>query len=294
MNLLSTYQNGNCTVSLYDDGTKVREFEDVPLPVYPESIDVKITNYCNAGCAYCHEMSTRSGTHGDLVRGLSIISQLPAGVEIAIGGGNPLDHPELYSFLYVLKELGIVANMTVNQVHLQPHTDLITRLRNESLIHGLGISYRAASPLLHQFVDSNTVFHLILGVHKVEDLQEIQRCSPRAKVLLLGYKQVGRGIGYFSQSVTNEIERWSNQLPQFFGSNITLSFDNLAITQLHVRRFFSEKAWQQFYMGDDGQFTMYMDLVTQTYARSSTSSNKFPVTDSIKDMFAHVRSMEAA
>lgn len=42
--VLHRYQNGNYTVTLYEDGTKVREFPDdrAPAPEYPESIDVKI------------------------------------------------------------------------------------------------------------------------------------------------------------------------------------------------------------------------------------------------------------
>jgi len=59
--ILHSYQNGNTLVNLYNDGTKTREYEGEPKPVFPESIDVKITNYCDAGCTFCHEKSTRLG-----------------------------------------------------------------------------------------------------------------------------------------------------------------------------------------------------------------------------------------
>ena len=62
--------------------------------------------------------------------------------------------------------------------------------------------------------------------------------------------------------------------------------------QLDIRRFFSDEKWSQFYMGNDGQFSMYMDLVKMEYARSSTSSDRFPIGDmTIKEMFKHVRSL---
>ena len=100
MKELFKYLNGNTSVVIYQDGTKVREILDIESNgfIHPESIDVKITNYCDMGCLYCHESSTTSGTHANLERLLKIIKCLPSGVELAIGGGNPLSHPDLISF----------------------------------------------------------------------------------------------------------------------------------------------------------------------------------------------------
>ena len=94
-NILYKYQNGNVLVTILKDGTKIREYEDTPFIVHPESLDVKITNKCNLNCAYCHEMSNNDGEHADLEELKNVLSVLPSGVEIAIGGGNPLQHPDL-------------------------------------------------------------------------------------------------------------------------------------------------------------------------------------------------------
>lgn len=48
-----------------------------------------------------------------------------------------------------------------------------------------------------------------------------------------------------------------------------LSFDNLAIKQLDVKRLMTEEEWNNFYMGDDGTFTFYIDLVNQTFSKNS-------------------------
>ena len=68
MKLINKYLNGNVTVTLFDNGTKIQEWDDneQPNPDYPNSMDIKITNYCNAGCSYCHEKSTINGKHADL------------------------------------------------------------------------------------------------------------------------------------------------------------------------------------------------------------------------------------
>lgn len=85
---IHSYVNGNYTVDIYSDGTKTRTTEhDNFLPDFPESIDIKITDYCDLGCRFCHEMSTTIGKHSDLAMLLTILHKLPIGIELAIGGG---------------------------------------------------------------------------------------------------------------------------------------------------------------------------------------------------------------
>ena len=90
MELLYRYQNGNVEVSLFDDGTKIQEWpdEEQPKPKFPVSMDVKITNYCDLNCKFCHEMSTTSGKHGNLDKLFTFLQELPNGTELAIGGGK--------------------------------------------------------------------------------------------------------------------------------------------------------------------------------------------------------------
>jgi hypothetical protein len=52
---LASYRNGGFEVSVLSDGTKIRETLDAALPpVLPEQMDLKITDWCDAGCAWCH------------------------------------------------------------------------------------------------------------------------------------------------------------------------------------------------------------------------------------------------
>ena len=68
----------------------------------------------------------------------------------------------------------------------------------------------------------------------------------------------------------------------------TISFDNLAIEQLNPKRLMSEEQYKEFYMGDDGSHTCYVDLVKKEFAISSTSIERYPLLDDIRDMFAIV------
>lgn len=275
MNQLAKYQNGNTVVTIMDDGTKIREYEGLAETIHPESIDVKITDYCDMGCAYCHESSTTKGVHGDLNTLHEVLSELPAGVELAIGGGNPLSHPNLVEFLQALKRKGIIANLTVNQGHLKTFQDMITYLIKDGLVKGVGISitsnnFNYIKPLLG--ITDNIVYHIIAGVNKVDVIDKLIGLG-NCKVLILGYKFFGFGVDFHSKDVDIELKRWYKKLPTFIGK-CTLSFDNLAIEQLKVKRLFTHEGWEKFYMGDDFTFTMYIDAVKQEYAPTSRSNKR--------------------
>jgi hypothetical protein len=285
MKILHQYDNGNTQVVLYEDGSKERSFEGIAQPEHPESLDVKITNYCDAGCSYCHEQSTKLGQHGNLKELGDVLSILPAGVEIALGGGNPLAHPELIAFLERLKAQGLVTNITINQKHLKPFKDLILSLISQDLVKGVGISYSSSAylgdivPIL--MASTNVVFHMIMGINSVEDVEELrlfcQDYDRECKVLVLGYKTFGFGINYYlkNKKIEDNKYRWYTQLATFFKrKDLVLSFDNLAIDQLKLRRYFTEEGWKTFYMGDDFVFTMYIDGVEQHFAPTSTSNSR--------------------
>lgn len=60
----------------------------------------------------------------------------------------------------------------------------------------------------------------------------------------------------------------------------------IEIEQLNIRDMLTIEAWEQFYMGDDFQFTMYMDLVNQEYAPTSRSNDRRSFNDySLIDYF---------
>ena len=76
-----------------------------------------------------------------------------------------------------------------------------------------------------------------------------------------------------NHTIVNNRKRWlKNILPDIIDRFNTISFDNLAIEQLDVKRLMSDEEWEQFYMGDDGTSTFYVDMVEQKFAKSSTAS----------------------
>lgn len=292
MQKLYSYLNGNVLVSLFEDGTKIQEWpdEESPAPIFPNSFDLKITDYCDLNCSFCHEMSTTRGKEGDLSLMSKLVNTLPAGTELAIGGGNPLSHSNLLNFLYHCKERNLVCNLTVNHKHILSNLDLLNRLLDENLIYGLGISIDNFSNLkITELLNKtdNIVYHVIAGVETIDILEKIKK-SKILKVLVLGYKEVGRGINFHNDKVEEIKKEWFNNIYKYIGK-IHLSFDNLAIKQLNIRRFFTDSSWKTFYCGDDGAFTFYIDLPKEEFAKSSTSKDRYKLMSTIEEMFSSIR-----
>jgi hypothetical protein len=158
--LLALYQNGNYVVKLYSDGTKIKQsMENSFISAFPDSIDLKITNYCDQNCPMCHEKSNENGKHADL--DAPFLKTLKKGTELAIGGGNPLSHPSLLPFLKQMKEQGVICNLTINENHLKAYNDFILRLIHEKLIYGLGISLKAYNKQAVAFAMKSSVLMYI-------------------------------------------------------------------------------------------------------------------------------------
>jgi len=284
--ILHKYKNGNVDVTLYENGTQVLEYPDGSNPEYafPTSMDVHITNKCLFNCPQCHEGSSESGRHGDLNKLSEIISVLPH-AELAIGGGDAFLHPELEPFLKRCKEQGLVCNLTVNQKQLKRDFNQLRRFIDEKLVYGIGLS--VSSPRSWDgdrewwFAGyEHTVLHLIMGIHTVEDLQILRDNFGFKKFLLLGYKVFGRGVEYYQknkETIDNNIKEWDDNILKLFQGCI-ISFDNLALEQLTLQGKLPEKLWNQSFMGEDFNHTMYIDVVEREYAPTSRS----PKSDRVK------------
>lgn len=296
--LLSSYKNGDYFIILKSDGTKIRTWDAVnPDNEFPETIDVKITDFCDLNCPYCHESSSIKGKDADLEWLLKLVKCLPFGVELAIGGGNPLSHDNLSSFLLERKGIN---NLTVNAAHLTNNTslqnehyqELAKEFIEKDLIKGLGLSPQLLqNETLPDFIldYKNLVRHVIVGVHSPYDLHG--HLTKKIKHLLLGYKRIGRGINYYNnlKLVDINLSDWAEELPYIL-EECNVAFDNLALEQLDVKNNVSKTMWDKYYMGNDGQFSMYLDAVKKEFAISSTSLIRFPCENlTIPEMFSIVK-----
>lgn len=301
MKLLGKYQNGNYKVMLLEDGTKIRYNDlDNLTPDFAESMDVKLTDKCSVGCSFCYEKCTPLGQHSDIMN-QKWIQTLHPWTEIAING-NDLDHPQLDEFLDLMKSKNIVLNMTLNQVQFMKNKDRVDKYLADQKVYGLGISM--SENLNPDLLDKlagypNVVLHMINGLITPEMIDKYEDKLRKLKILVLGYKYVGRGIDYkdrHDSEVQKNIDWLRDNIIDLLqpGRFKVGSFDNLAIIQLDLEKQVREKTdlkWEELYMGDDGDYSFYIDAVSQTFAKNSTISKdqNYPILESVDDMFNFIR-----
>ncbi|GIW61133.1 MAG: hypothetical protein KatS3mg087_2199 [Patescibacteria group bacterium] len=284
--ILGEYNNGNGRVRIYDDGTKVIGYVgDRYRPEFPDSIDVKITDYCDMGCPYCHESSTRRGKHASWATLSWFIGQVSPYTEIAIGGGDPMSHPHLDRFLSECSKNRIICNITVNQGHLGRYLERLLMYSGEGKIRGIGVSivnrnYKHLKALLES--GAHVVPHVIAGVTDIEQAKEVaEMCG---KLLILGYKRHGRGVEYFSDEVMDRITQYRD----FMSINASIAFDTLAFEQLRLAQVLPKEYIELHYLGGEGEVSLYVDCVTKTIAVSSYSDERMPLMP-IKEYFRLIK-----
>jgi hypothetical protein len=293
MNKIVDYKNGNVDITIYADGTKVMEYDETKPVVFdfPTSMDVKITNKCMGvpsgyglgdfkPCQFCHEKSSPNGKHCDMEALKKVLDVLPGGQELALGGGNPLSHPDLYSFLEWCQIKKFIPNLTMNFYHLDKYSIVLQRLIHEKMIYGLGISIPTDGIRVTSDSDEhllrypNTVAHLIIGLHQPSVIKDLKTGFGVTKFLLLGYKEFGNGKSYYKKNkdaIDNNIAEWDEKITSLITGNGIISFDNLSIEQLNMQSKLPKGIWDNSYMGTDFSNTMYMDAVEEEYAPTSRS-----------------------
>ena len=294
MKVLGKYKNGNAKVVILDDGTKIRTTKDDEFVLdHAENMDIKICDRCSVGCLMCHEGSTPDGKLADIMNA-KFIDTLHAYQEVALGGGNVLEHPDLIPFLHKLKDLKVITNITLNQIHFEQNEELIKQLIDQKLIYGLGISL--VNPTT-EFINKvkkypNAVIHVINGMFTSKNYLALRNND--LKILILGFKQIRRGTDYFAEheDAVVENQNWLKEnLEEINKGFKVVSYDNLAIDQLDVKRLMTDEEWDEFFMGDDGTSTFYIDMVEKKFAKSSTApfDKRFPLVDNVDDMFIFIK-----
>lgn len=152
-----------------------KEEDGYPEPFWsedgPELLDVSITNYCERGCTFCYRQSNRKGKHISFCDLEKIVDEAKqCGVlQIALGGGNPNQHPQFIEILQCIRENGIVPSYTSNgdglndeilqatkmfcgamAISLYPPYDIFEALTTRILSYGIKLN-------LHAILKSDTI-----------------------------------------------------------------------------------------------------------------------------------------
>ncbi len=180
----------------------------------PTLADIKITNACPLACPHCYAESGRGGVHmgwGVFLRALENCRE--AGVfEIALGGGEPLEHPLLFPMLHKIKRAGISASLATSGAHLTLIQSAL--LKNYCGAVALSIEhldkrfeqrrgfsferFRKSAENLKK-TGNNLVFQITASKNNLSELADLvsflERYEPYG-IVFLAYKPAGRGKDY--------------------------------------------------------------------------------------------------
>jgi radical SAM protein with 4Fe4S-binding SPASM domain len=168
----------------------------------PELLDIAITNWCDRGCSFCYRKSDESGSHIRLADYEEIIRQAQNMhvFQVALGGGNPNQHPHFAEILRLTREkYGIVPNYTTNGRGLSPAVIEATAKYCGAVAVSAYPPYTETVAAIETLVANRitTNIHFILTSKSVDTAIEWLKMPPRFleianAIVFLNYKPVGR------------------------------------------------------------------------------------------------------
>ncbi len=180
----------------------------------PTLVDMQITSVCTQGCPHCYASSVYRGEHmpfGDMCRIFDDCAK--AGVlQIALGGGDPLLHPNFVDAIRAVRERGMVPNVTTSGAYFTDENLQALRKYCGAValsLEGVGRRYSARRALgwkgflaalsRLQENDIHTVLQVTVGSSNLETVPDIVKFALTQKlygVIFLAYKPVGRGESF--------------------------------------------------------------------------------------------------
>jgi hypothetical protein len=280
--------DGTFTVLKYDYVTSsyvklTLSFEDGPVHETsdykvdsPELVDIKITDYCDKGCFFCYQGSTKEGVHAPLSEIKRIADSLAEkGVlEVALGGGEPTSHPNFKEILEYFSKKGIIPNYT-SRVIPDGAVLRVPRIRGEMALSIDSLEeYEAASYVYLEY------FHIIPDLWSMEDLKALfEKARERYKCyfIFLGIKTTGRMKGHqggprHDKKEMMELVFSANQGKYEDGRSLMVGVDTKFAMDYEIDDWGIPSA---LYYKQEGRYSMYIDAVTKTFGKSSFEEKMF-------------------
>lgn len=270
----------------------------------PELVDLKITDYCPIGCAFCYQDSTKDGVHAstsDLHTIIDSLAELEV-FEIAIGGGEPTMHPDFLNILRYAKDRHVTPNFTTKSLAWLKKADTAKQILDttgmfafsvtdvseiEKVLASLGMLQNERS---NHYTKKLSVQY-VLGTTDLETFGAIAKFCVKNNIRLtiLGYKQVGRGPAFTPHDHTD----WFSVLNDAYSN----AWSPVGIDTAVVQQFESElKAAgipEQWYHKDEGKFSAYIDGVAMTMAPSSYEGGSVNLDDNTGRRYSYSERIQA-
>lgn len=192
---------------------------------WPELADISISNHCTKGCEFCYRDSTDNNSFMSTAEYEYVLDSLTSSkwgsvFQVALGGGEPLEHPDFIEILDISKRKGIVANFTTNGIHINE----IVAKNLVGRVGAVAISTRNIDEVeinkLRLLIDNGikTNLHFVLdkkSIHNAIELLEGKYndvLNGLNGVIFLTYKPKGRANTEDCLTIDKTFEKFTNMI----------------------------------------------------------------------------------
>lgn len=255
----------------------------------PELVDMKITDYCAFGCAFCYQASTIKGKHAKYEDILTIVDQMKKAkvFEVALGGGEPTDHPKFMHILFAFRRAGIVPNFTTKSLgYVKRHWNMLADVIGAfayscESAHDVEMAAKSLAGVPRDKVN----LHYVMGLEDAAGYVAFLRAAHKHgfRVTLLGYKTVGRGI----EVIPNDYSDWIPLTKMLIaaGKSPTISIDTPLAAQYADQLPVPKYAFHT----KEGFVSAYIDAVQMGMSASSfENQNLIPLSGDLRKDYAQV------
>ncbi len=245
-----------------------KTFEENPqIAPWPELADISISNHCSKGCDFCYRNSTVNNSFLSIDNYELILKNLQSErwgnvFQVALGGGEPLEHPDFFDIIDLTNKFNIIPNFTTNGINLNEKT--LEKLQNK--VGAIAISVVKADEFVLNKKIINLIknfkikfnIHFVLNDETINHAIDILTNKPELLniingLIFLTYKPKGRGD---VKNCLKKDERYYNFLNLVNKSDLNIGFDACFVPSLlhhtHINKNFIDSCECAF-------FSVYID-----------------------------------
>jgi len=262
-------------------GAKIRmsftKREPMEKAATPELCDIKITDFCPFGCAFCYQNSTIKGQHASLEYLSDVAATLGSlGVfEAALGGGETTMHPDFPEILQGFFDRGVLPNFTTFSTKWldKPHiTDAVSKYCGAVAfsINDSNDENMYVISSLH-LGECRVGVQLVLGVTTDRTIMSVMDAASESRipVTLLGFKSFGRATA--SQKVfKNDMDAVLSHAAKL---SVRVGMDTAAVNE-YAGVLDGRGVHRSLLADKEGLFSMYIDAVGGFIAKDSYTHHK--------------------
>ncbi|MCL5876482.1 MAG: radical SAM protein [Candidatus Bathyarchaeota archaeon] len=276
-------------LGLYEKGITFRwgkTFQENPaLAPFPELADISISNSCSKGCDFCYRDSTPKGKIMDIDAYKFVLEQLTSQeygpvFQIALGGGEPTEHPQLEKLLLETRKYKIIPNLTTNATAVSDETREVFRKTCGAIaISMASLELEFIKKNVQPFLESQlrTNIHFLLTNKSLKEAIEIlngrwdSALNGVNAVVFLTHKTIGRAKKENNLTRNDEMARFLHLVDQK-KSKLHIGFDAcfvpLLITETKVDCRFLDSC-------ECGFFSIYINEALEVKPCSFANDNRY-------------------